>query len=78
MKGFSIPNISIPNISIPNISLNGTNINVSSIQSAIESAIPDIQSIAKSFNIESEASNLLSEALGEGIDLPSELSGLLK
>lgn len=77
MKGFSLPNISIPNISIPKISISG-NINAASIKSAITSAVPDISSITSGLNFEGEASKMISDALGEGIDIPSELSNLLK
>lgn len=77
MKGFSLPNISIPNISIPKISISG-NIDAASIKNAITSAVPDISSITGSINFEGEASKMISDALGEGIDIPSDLSSLLK
>lgn len=77
MKGLSIPSISIPNVSIPNISI-GKNIDAGAIKSAITSAIPDISSITGNLNIEGIASSMLSEAMGEGVELPSELSNLLK
>lgn len=77
MKGFSIPNISIPQISIPNISITG-NIDAGAIKSAISSAIPDLSSFTKDLNIEGIASEMLSDAMSDGIDLPSGLSDLLK
>lgn len=77
MKGFSFPKISIPNISIPKISLSG-NIDAASIKSAISSAVPDISSLTSGLNFEGEASKIMSDAMGEGIDIPSELSSLLK
>lgn len=83
MKGFKIPNISIPsNISIPNISVpNGLSmpsIDVGGIKSAIESAIPDLSSLTADLNLEDQASSLIQENLAEGIELPSELKGLIK
>lgn len=77
MKGFSIPNISIPSVSIPHISISG-GIDAGSIKSAITSALPDLSSVTKGLDIEGVASNLLSEAVGEGVDLPPEITNLLK
>lgn len=77
MKGLSIPNISIPNVSLPNISVSGK-IDAGAIKSAISSALPDLSSITDGLNIENIASGMLSEAMGDGVELPSELSGLLK
>lgn len=69
MKGLSIPNISIPNISIPNISNLG--INTNSIKTAINSAIPDLESIANGLDVEGVATEFISSALNE-IELPSD------
>lgn len=77
MKGFSMPSISIPNVSIPKISISG-NIDAGAIKSAITSALPDLSGITDGLNIENIASGMLSEAMGEGVDLPSELGSLLK
>lgn len=77
MKGFSIPSISIPNISIPNISITKS-IDANTIKSAISSALPDLSSITDKLNIEGLASDMLSEAMSEGIDLPDELKNLMK
>lgn len=78
MKGFSMPNISIPKVSIPNVSFNGAKIDAGAINSAITSALPDISSITSGLDIEGMASKMLSEAMGDGIELPSELSNFLK
>lgn len=79
MKGIKMPSISIPNVSLPNISLSSSSgINASSIKSAITSAVPDLSSAVNSVNLESVASNILSENLGEGVELPSEISKLIK
>ena len=77
MKGFSLPSISIPKVSIPNISLSGK-IDGGTIKSAITSAIPDLSNITNGLNLESTASGMLSEAMHEGIEIPPELSNLLK
>lgn len=77
MKGLSIPSISIPNVSIPKISVSG-NIDAGAIKSAITSALPDLSSITDGLDIQSVASNMLSEAMGEGVELPAELGSLLK
>lgn len=78
MKGFSIPNISIPKVSVPNISFNGTDINVSSIESAIKSSIPDLESVVKDFDIEQIASQAVSDFMDGGVELPSELKAFIK
>lgn len=75
MKGFSLPSISIPKVSIPNIS---GKIDSGTLKSAITSAIPDLSSITNGLNLESTASGMLSEAMNGGIDIPPELSNLLK
>lgn len=77
MKGFSLPNISIPHISIPNIPIS-KNIDASAIKSDITSAIPDISAITSELNIEATASEMLSDAIGQGVDLPPELKNLIK
>lgn len=77
MKGISIPHISIPNISIPNISISN-GIDTGSIKSAITSAIPDLSNLTSGLNIESLASELLSDAMGDGVEIPSELKSLIK
>lgn len=77
MKGFSIPNISIPSVSIPKISVSG-NIDAGAIKSAITSALPDLSSVVDGLDIQSTASTMLSEAMGEGVQLPAELGSLLK
>lgn len=73
----SLPKISIPNISIPNIPISGS-IDVGSIKSAITSAIPDLSSVVGDLGLERMADNVLSEILGDGIEIPSEIKGLLK
>lgn len=80
MKGFSIPSFSIPKISIPNISFSegSVNTNIGSIKTAVTSAIPDLSNLTRGVDLQGAASNLLSEQIGEGIDIPSELSDLLK
>lgn len=77
MKGLSIPKISIPNVSIPSVPVSG-HIDAGSIKSAISSAIPDLSSITDGLDIKSVASNMLSEAMGEGVEIPSELKNLMK
>lgn len=77
MKGFSIPNISIPNISIPNISV-GNGIDAGTIKSAITSAVPDLSKLTGNLDIEKMATELLSNAVSEGVEIPPELSNLLK
>lgn len=77
MKGFSLPSISIPSISIPSISIT-KNIDSNAIKSAISSVLPDLSSIANGLNIEGLASDMLSEAMSEGINMPSELKDLIK
>ena len=77
MKGFSIPSISIPHVSIPNISLSGS-IDAGAIKSKITSALPDLSNITSGIDIEGIASSMLSESMGEGIDLPPEIGNLLK
>lgn len=77
MKGFSIPSISIPNLSLPSISFNGSNINAESIRSSIEARLPNFGSLVDGINLEETASDLLSENLSNGIDLPSELSKIM-
>ena len=77
MKGFSMPNISIPNVSIPNISI-GSNIDAGAIKSAITSAIPDLSDLTSGLDIEGKATEMISDAMSGGIELPSELSELLK
>lgn len=79
MRGFSLPSISIPsNISIPNISFSGNGIDTGAIKSAIESAIPDLSNVTAGIDLEGAASSLIQEQIGEGIELPSELNGLIK
>lgn len=77
MKGFSIPNVSIPNISIPNLSI-GSGISAGTIKSSITSSLPDLKNLVGDLNIENVASEMLSNALSDGIDLPSQLNDLLK
>lgn len=77
MKGFSLPSFSIPNISIPKINI-GTNFDVNSIKNMITSAVPDISSLTADLNIENEATKMLSQSMGEGVDIPSELKDLIK
>lgn len=78
MKSFSIPKISIPNVSIPNISIGSGGIDAGSITSAISSAIPDLSNITSGLNLEGVATDLVSDAISEGVEIPSELKGLLK
>lgn len=87
MKGFSMPHISIPNISIPKISsikdkvdVNSIKdkINVSSIRNSITSSIPDLDGITKQINLEQIGSDMLKEAINEGIELPSEIRDMIK
>ena len=81
MKGFKLPTISIPKVTIPNISINisgGTTIDPSAIKSKIESAIPDLKGVTEGLDPQRIASSLLDEKMAEGIELPSELQGLLK
>lgn len=77
MKGFSISNVHIPNISIPNLSI-GSEISAGTIKSAITSSLPDLKNLVGDLNIENVASEMLSSALSEGIDLPPQLNDLLK
>lgn len=77
MKGFSIPNISIPSISIPKISIT-EKVDAGMIKSAISSAIPNLSSITDGLDIEGIASKTLSDAMADGIDIPAELSNLIK
>lgn len=77
MRGFSLPSISIPNVSIPNVSLSGK-IDSGTLKSAITSAIPDLSNVVSGLNLEGAASGMLSEAMNGGIDIPPELSSLLK
>lgn len=77
MKGFSMPSISIPKISIPSIPIN-TKIDAGTIKNAISSAIPDISNVTDGLNIEELASQMLSDAMKEGIELPPELGDLIK
>lgn len=78
MKGFSIPNVSIPKISIPNISVGSGGIDTNTIKSAITSALPDLSNLASNLDIENKASEMFSDAMGDGIELPAELKNLLK
>lgn len=78
MKGFSIPNVSIPNISLPNISIGSGGVDTGAIKSAISSALPDLSNLTSGLNLEGIASDLLSDTLDGGIELPSELNDLLK
>lgn len=77
MKGFSTPNISIPNISVPNISFNKGNISKEAIKSSIMSQIPNMSGVTDGLNLEQTASDLLSEKLSEGIELPAELGNII-
>ena len=77
MRGFSMPSISIPNVSIPNISISN-NVDVGTIKSAITSALPDLSDLTSGLNIEGKAEEMLSDAMSGSIELPSELSDLLK
>lgn len=74
---FSIPKISIPNISIPNIPISDS-IDAGSIKNAITSAIPDLSSIVGDLGLEGIANDVMSDIMGGGIELPSEIKGLLK
>lgn len=77
MKGLSIPNISIPNVAIPNISFNNGGIDTGTIKNAIMSAIPDISNLTDNIDIQQAASDLLSENLAGGIEIPSELKDMI-
>lgn len=73
----SLPKISIPNISIPNIPISDS-IDVGSIKSTITSVVPDLSSVVGDLGLEGMANNVLSEVLSGGINIPSEIKGLLK
>lgn len=66
-------------ISIPKFSFNGSGINAESIKNAISSSVPNLESIAKEIDIESTATQLLSDAISDGIvDLPSDIKNLIE
>lgn len=78
MKGFSIPNISIPTVSLPSIPSVKNKVDVNSIKKIITSSIPDLENISKQVNLEQIGSNMLSDALSGGIELPSEIRDMIK
>lgn len=83
MKGISIPSISIPSVSVPKISIptSISGVNAGSIQSAIESAVPDLSSVTSSIDIEGIANQALNDAISEGsgitVDIPTDLGSYL-
>ena len=78
MNGFSIPKINIPKINIPNISIGGGSIDTGAIESAISSALPDISSITNGLDIEGMATEMISDTIGDGIEIPQELKNMMK